>query len=80
MFDNREQKIIDFVKNARECSSKEIFEAVDISVSYATLKRILTKLISDNYLAIKGKGKGIWHHQTQEKQKRQPAIHRKRRR
>jgi len=58
MFDNREQKIIDFVKNARECSSKEIFEAVDISVSYATLKRSLTKLISDNYLAIKGKGKG----------------------
>ena len=58
MFDNREQKIIDFVKNASECSSKEIFEEVDISVSYATLKRILTKLISDNYLAIKGKGKG----------------------
>ncbi|MDD2634592.1 MAG: Fic family protein [Bacteroidales bacterium] len=56
--EKREQKIIDFVKNAKECSSKEILDNVDISVSYATLKRILTRLILENYISTKGKGKG----------------------
>ncbi len=58
MIDNREQKIIDFIKKTGECSSKEVFDSVDISVSYATLKRILTNLKSENYLVTKGKGKG----------------------
>lgn len=56
--DNREQQIIDFIKITRESSSKEVFDNVDISVSYATLKRILGKLISENYLSVKGHGKG----------------------
>ncbi len=54
----REQNILDFVKKTKECSSKEIFDEVNISVSYATLKRILTKLISENYILSKGQGKG----------------------
>lgn len=54
----REQQIIEFVKKNGECSSKEIFDAVDISLSYATLKRALTKLISEKYLSSKGRGKG----------------------
>ena len=58
MIDNREQQIIDFIKESGDCSSKEIFESVDISISYATLKRILTNLKSDNYIATKGQGKG----------------------
>ncbi|MCK5539237.1 MAG: Fic family protein [Bacteroidales bacterium] len=58
MIDKREQKIIDFIKGVGECSSKDVFKSVDISVSYATLKRILTNLKSENYLATKGKGKG----------------------
>jgi Fic family protein len=58
MIEQREQKIIDFVRESGECSSKEIFENVDIGVSYATLKRILTNLKSANYLSTKGKGKG----------------------
>lgn len=57
MIDNREQQIIDFVKKAGESSSKEIFDNIDISVSYATLKRILTVLKSTNYLVTSGKGK-----------------------
>lgn len=56
--DNREQQIIDFIKITGESSSKEVFDNVDISVSYATLKRILGKLISENYLSVKGQGKG----------------------
>ncbi len=58
MINNREQRIIDFIKETGECSSKKIFESVGISVSYATLKRILTNLKSNNYLATKGQGKG----------------------
>lgn len=58
MIDNREEKIIDFIRETGKCSSKEIFEEVDISVSYATLKRIITKLKSDNYIDSVGRGKG----------------------
>ncbi|ELR68179.1 filamentation induced by cAMP protein Fic [Fulvivirga imtechensis AK7] len=58
MIDNRHQQILDFLKKNRECSSKEVFDNVALSVSYATLKRMLTDLISNNYIATKGQGKG----------------------
>lgn len=58
MIDHRKQQIIDFIKETGECSSKEVFERVDISVSYATLKRILTNLKNNNYLTTRGQGKG----------------------
>ncbi len=58
MIEQREQQIIDFIEKFGESSSKEIFAGVDISVSYATLKRILSKLISENYIVSKGQGKG----------------------
>ena len=58
MIDKREKQVIDFIKETGECSSKEIFERVVISVSYATLKRILVNLKRNNYLVTKGKGKG----------------------
>lgn len=58
MIDSREQKILDFIKKTRACSSKEVHDSVDISVSYATLKRILSKLINEGYLSTTGNGKG----------------------
>ncbi|MFW5851256.1 MAG: Fic family protein [Bacteroidota bacterium] len=58
MVELREQKIIDFIKKRSSCSSKEIFDNVGISVSYATLKRVLSKLITENYIITTGKGKG----------------------
>ena len=58
MIKKREQQIIDFIKESGECSSKDVFENLNISVSYATLKRILTSLKLNNYLETKGKGKG----------------------
>jgi prophage maintenance system killer protein/predicted transcriptional regulator len=58
MVNQREQQIIDFIKKAGECSSKEVYDNVGVSVSYATLKRILAKLITENYLSTKGQGKG----------------------
>lgn len=54
----REQQIIDFIEKTGECSSKEIFDGVNISVSYATLKRLLTNLVSENYVSVRGQGKG----------------------
>lgn len=58
MLNKRDQQIIDFIKNNSGSSSKEIFENSYISVSYATLKRNLTKLISDKYIISEGQGKG----------------------
>jgi predicted HTH transcriptional regulator len=58
MVNKREQQIINFVKKTGEHSSKAVFDNIDVSISYATLKRILAKLISENYLSTKGQGKG----------------------
>lgn len=58
MIDKRQQQIINLIKQMGECSSKEIFDALDISVSYATLKRILANLKIENYLKTTGRGKG----------------------
>jgi len=58
MLEKREAEIIEFIKIKGECSSKEIFEGVASSASYATIKRNLSKLASKNLLEIKGKGKG----------------------
>jgi predicted transcriptional regulator len=58
MLDPREQLIIEFIKNRGACSSKEVHENVNIPISYATLKRVLSKLITNNYLLAIGKGKG----------------------
>lgn len=57
MMDNRELKIIELIKNTKEASSKEVYESVSDSISYATVKRILSKLIADNLLTKKGQGK-----------------------
>jgi Fic family protein len=58
MSDDRKQQIIDFVKRQGNCSSKEIFDEIGQSFSYATLKRILADLKSDDYLLTIGQGKG----------------------
>ena len=58
MLMTREYDIIEFIKTKGELSSKEIFDGISLPVSYATLKRILTNLISMNFIEIKGRGKG----------------------
>ncbi len=58
IMEERENKIIDFILKSGEVSSKEIFENANISVSYATLKRYLSKLISENYIVTTGQKKG----------------------
>ena len=58
MLEKRESEIIKFLKKAGESSSKEIFDGVSVEISYATLKRELTKLTFRNLIETKGKGKG----------------------
>ncbi len=58
MLKDREYDIIEFIKTTGECSSKDIFNGISLPISYATLKRMLTNLISENYIETKGKGKG----------------------
>ncbi|TVR75170.1 MAG: cell filamentation protein Fic [Marinilabiliales bacterium] len=57
MIDNREFEIIELIKKRQEVSSKEIFEGISSSISYATVKRMLSKLIDENLLTKKGQGK-----------------------
>ena len=54
----REAEIFETVKLRGKCSSKEIFDNINLEMSYATLKRLLSKLVSENYIKAEGKGKG----------------------
>lgn len=55
--DSKEIRIVEYIRKAGESSSRDIYENAALAVSYATLKRLLTKLISDNFLSSRGKGK-----------------------
>jgi Fic family protein len=57
MTDDIELEIIDFVKKKQEVSSKEVFDSIFPSISLATVKRILSKLLDENLLIKKGQGK-----------------------
>lgn len=52
-----EQEIIALIKQKQEISSKEIFEKLSSTISYATVKRILTKLLDEKFIIKKGRGK-----------------------
>ena len=58
MKDNRNSEILNFILKNKECSSKEIHDGISISISYATVKRILTSLTSENLISKIGQGKG----------------------
>ena len=58
MIDYKKKDILEFVKENPSCSSKEIHEGLSSTISYATVKRVLTKLIVDNLIVSKGKGRG----------------------
>ena len=58
MIDNKELEILEYLKKTHHSSSKEIFDNINSSLSYATVKRMLSKLVNENLLATSGKGKG----------------------
>ncbi len=56
--DKREIEIIEFLTKTPESSSKTIHEGIFSSISYATIKRLLSKLTDENFIQSIGKGKG----------------------
>ncbi|MEE9429592.1 MAG: Fic family protein [Melioribacteraceae bacterium] len=58
MLNNKTKEILDFIKHHPFNSSKVIAEGLSSDQSYSTVKRILTKLVSDNLITTEGKGKG----------------------
>ena len=58
MLDAKSKEVLEFVKENPSLSSKEIHDGMELEVGYATVKRILTKLISDNMILTVGKGRG----------------------
>ncbi|MBW6459206.1 MAG: Fic family protein [Bacteroidales bacterium] len=58
MLNRKESEIISFLKNNPDSSSKDIHDGITISISYATVKRILAQLISENLISKNGQGKG----------------------
>jgi Fic family protein len=57
MLDQRELAIIEFIKTKNSASSKEVHESIADTLSYATVKRIISKLISEQLLITEGRGK-----------------------
>jgi Fic family protein len=57
MANNKNNEILDFLKNKPLSSSKEIYEGVESNRSYATIKRMLTQLLADNLVSQEGTGK-----------------------
>jgi Fic family protein len=52
------KNILDYIKANPSLSSKEIHDGLKSEVGYATVKRILAKLISENLVLPTGKGRG----------------------
>jgi predicted transcriptional regulator len=57
MVSNKQNGILDFLKENPLSSSKEIFNGIDSNWSYATVKRVLTQLLADNLVTQEGTGK-----------------------
>ncbi len=58
MIDSKNKEILQFIKENPLSSSKEIYDGLEITISYATVKRNLSKLLSKNLIQAIGKGKG----------------------
>ena len=57
MSDDKKKKVLEFVKENTLFSSKEIYDGIASEIGYSTVKRILSQLISENFIIPKGKGK-----------------------
>lgn len=57
MINKRELEILDFIRMNQGISSTEIFRGISTSMSYATVKRLLSGLIEENLLTKRGQGK-----------------------
>lgn len=55
--DTKSKIIVEFLRDNKPLSSTKIFKNVGLDVSYATIKRILKKLVEDNLITFNGEGK-----------------------
>lgn len=58
MPETRQIEILNFIQSHANCSSSEIHKEFATSISYATVKRILSQLLTEKYIISEGKGKG----------------------
>jgi len=58
MMSDTADNILAYVKDHASRSSKEIYDGLNGTIGYATVKRVLNKLRSDNLVSTEGKGKG----------------------
>ena len=58
MLDIKSEEILRVIGDHSTISSLAIHENVSIQMSYATVKRLLSKLISENLVQVVGRGKG----------------------
>jgi Fic family protein len=52
-----ESEVIGFLKENQGLSSKDIFDKINLSISYATLKRLLSQLAAEKLIEVNGVGK-----------------------
>jgi Fic family protein len=58
MPETRQIEILDFIQHHANCSSGEIHKEFSASISYATVKRILSQLLNEKFIISEGNGKG----------------------
>lgn len=58
MLERRHTEIFNFIQTHENCSTGEIHKEYETSFSYATVKRILSQLLSERFIITVGKGKG----------------------
>lgn len=58
MINHKDKNILEYIKANPSFSSKEIYDGLKSEVGYATVKRILAKLISEDLILPLGKGRG----------------------
>ncbi|MEI7676455.1 MAG: Fic family protein [Bacteroidales bacterium] len=58
MTEMRQIEILNFIQNHANCSSGEIHKEFAASISYATVKRLISQLLSEKFIISEGKGKG----------------------
>jgi Fic family protein len=54
---HKQKDILDFLREHPRSSSKEIFDGIESNLSYASVKRLLIKLLTDNFVILEGAGK-----------------------
>ena len=62
MAQTKQTEILNFIQNHPNCSSGDIHKEFANSISYATVKRILSQQLSEKFIITEGKGKGTKYH------------------